>query len=154
MRSALVTDGGKAIGGLMEIYSVPQMLRAEKRSDELGVSLSELMDNAGKALADEIERECVRLSVSEPVILAGKGNNGGDGIVAAEILSERGFKPVLVLCCGKPSTELAIAAMKRLSEGVEVTEKASEELIGSAKVLVDCIFGTGFRGEIRSGAHV
>ena len=148
MRSALVSDGGKAIGGLMEIYSVPQMLRAEKRSDELGVSLSALMDNAGKALADEIERECVRLCVREPVILVGKGNNGGDGIVAARLLSERGFKPVTVLCCGKPSTELAVAAMKRLGDDVEVTDKASEELICSARVLVDCIFGTGFRGEI------
>ena len=132
----------------MEIYSVPQMIRAEKRSDELGVSLSALMDNAGRTLADEIEKECLRLSEDEPVILVGKGNNGGDGIVAAEILAQRGFKPVIALCCGKPSTELASAAMKKLSEGVKVVEKASGELIRSAKVLVDCIFGTGFRGEI------
>ena len=45
--------------------------------------LSQLMDNAGAAVAQEVERRCRPVGGKRAVVLCGKGNNGGDGFVCA-----------------------------------------------------------------------
>ena len=136
----------------MKVLTVAQMIAAEKKSDELGTSLAELMENAAAALADEIQSQCERLSCSRPLILAGKGNNGGDGIAAARILHSRGLEPTLMLCCGQPATELSASQLRKLGSGTDILEYSKQQsgAIRSAKVIADCIFGTGFKGEIRA----
>ena len=139
---------------MMKVLTVAQMIAAEKRSDEAGTSLAELMENAAGALAEEIQRHCERLGCNEPLILAGKGNNGGDGIAAARILLSRGLRPKLMLCCGQPATELSLAQLERLGSECEILEYSQESgsIIQNAAVIADCIFGTGFKGEIRAGS--
>ena len=61
-----------------QILTVGQMRYAEKRSDELGVSLAQLMDNAGEALGRYVLKCCISNGIHSCLILAGKGNNGGD----------------------------------------------------------------------------
>ena len=62
------------------------MRECEKRSAQLGVSLAQLMDNAGEALARAVLKRCTQQGLRKCVILAGKGNNGGDGFAAAELM--------------------------------------------------------------------
>ena len=137
------------------ILTVPQMIFCEKTSETSGVSLAELMDNAGEHLGREILSECERQMCHKVVILAGKGNNGGDGLVAANFLVESGISVSVILCLGKPSTELSQAAFERLHKDVEICEydKNPEsrwaELLEEKSIVADCIFGTGFHGEIR-----
>ncbi len=90
-----------------------------------GIPEAELMEAAGTALAEAV----AGLTPDGPVrILCGKGNNGGDGLVAARHLSETGFGvEVLELFSGEPPADL------------------DAWLEGSGAV-VDAIFGTGFAG--------
>ena len=111
----------------MRILTVSQMIKAEQQSDRLGVSLSQLMDNAGEALAQEIAAHCKRLECTSPLILAGKGNNGGDGLVAANILAQRGLTPVIMLCCGEPATDLSRARMAALDKRSKVINWSDDE---------------------------
>lgn len=128
-----------------QILTTEQMRRCEKLSDERGVSLAQLMDNAGEALGREVLQRCIENDLHSCVILAGKGNNGGDGFVAANFLVLSGVEVTVFLCCGEPSTELAKNAFKRLDTKVKLTNDLSCALDG-CDVIVDCVFGTGFKG--------
>lgn len=130
------------------ILTVEQMTFCEHESEKYGVSLAQLMENAAAQLAAVIEENACK--TSKIVLLIGKGNNGGDGLVAANILLSHGFKPVMVLCCGEPDTDLSSAAFAKLDKGVQVlTGENALSNIEGADVLVDCIFGTGFHGSLR-----
>ncbi|MBR1864617.1 MAG: NAD(P)H-hydrate dehydratase [Ruminococcus sp.] len=134
------------------ILTVEQMVFCERYSDSHGVSLGRLMDNAGRELGRHIFSVCSTRGVREPLILAGKGNNGGDGFVAAAHLFEKGLRPTVMLCCGAPATDLAVRAFEAMPKAIPVIGYDGTGLcgakIGAARVLVDCIFGTGFRGSL------
>lgn len=103
----------------MQIFTPEQMKRIELRSEELGVSRAELMENAGTALAELIDEHCHEAVPGQPedksiVFLAGSGNNGGDCFAAASRLVYRGYGVTVINFCGKPQTELALAAFERL----------------------------------------
>ncbi|TMC56534.1 MAG: bifunctional ADP-dependent NAD(P)H-hydrate dehydratase/NAD(P)H-hydrate epimerase, partial [Chloroflexi bacterium] len=73
----------------MKIVTVAQMRALEQRADAAGVSYAAMMEAAGRAVADVIAE---RWNVGEQriLILTGPGNNGGDGLVTARHLRERG----------------------------------------------------------------
>ena len=115
--------------------------------EQQGVPSLELMETAGEAVAAAV----AELSPQGPVrVICGKGNNGGDGLVAARQLAETGFE-VEALLLG-PADELsddAKANLERFSDAREVDPRAlGSELAGSG-ALVDAIFGTGFEGAPR-----
>jgi len=105
----------------------------------------DLMERAGAGLA----RAVARVAGPGPVcVLVGRGNNGGDGLVAARLLREEG-RPVRVLAPapvddleGDPAANLA----RLPGEGPEPFEAAALEGAGA---VVDCLLGTGFSGEVR-----
>jgi NAD(P)H-hydrate epimerase len=89
-----------------------------------------------------------------PVVVCGKGNNGGDGFVVARLLKRR--RRVRVYLVGKPSEVKgdALVNLKRCRRaGIKVTQigktswKAFEKDLDAADLVVDAIFGTGFEGE-------
>jgi ADP-dependent NAD(P)H-hydrate dehydratase / NAD(P)H-hydrate epimerase len=110
-----------------------------------------LMERAGLAVA----LSAVRMGAgygTRVVVLAGTGNNGGDGYVAARLLRERGAD-VAVRCLGYPKGDssvrraMSIAAVKA---GVPVSPSAGPE---PADLVVDAFFGSGFRGTLPGPAH-
>lgn len=132
------------------ILTTEQMSFCEKASEKYGVSLSGLMDNAGEKLAKHIISACK--NKKEAVLLIGKGNNGGDGLVAANILKQNSIEPVIIFCCGMPATELSKNAAAKLSKDIKIYEQITDEALSeieNAQILVDCIFGTGFHGKLR-----
>lgn len=130
------------------IYTPKQMSCSEKKSEEFGVSLSCLMDNAGYCLAQRIIEIGFYSFRRRVLMLCGNGNNGGDGFVAADILSRSGFEVTVMLCCGSPKTELASNAFSKMSERVHITENCRPDVYD---IICDCVFGTGFRGELPDG---
>ena len=110
---------------------------------ERGIPGVELMERAGTGLADVIDRHA---PAGRVVVVCGKGNNGGDGFVAARVLRKRG-REVKALILASPEAYRADARtnLERLS-GVEKFLPGS---LDGAAVVVDAILGTGFSGEVR-----
>ena len=133
--------------------------------EEQGVDSLELMENAGRAVAEAV----ARLAPLGPVrVVCGKGNNGGDGLVAARLVRELGFEAeVLLLWPADELSEDATANLKRLTgppDGVRSSgpyPDISANAVGGGEVaarlagsgaVVDAIFGTGFSGAPREPA--
>lgn len=121
---------------------------AERRAvAEKGLSLASLMDSAGRAVAEEVTS---RFPTGRVAVLAGPGNNGGDGWVAALVLHQAG-RPVCVAASrdplqGVPTGIAADAARAAIDAGVEWTiadEAAVRELAQGAGVVIDAMLGTG-----------
>jgi len=116
------------------ILTAARMRDAEARAIAAGTAEIELMERAGRALA-----EAVRLYIGPrpPLILCGPGNNGGDGYVAARYLQAEGY-PVRVAALAEPQQEAAKWARGGWTGQVE-------GLMGCdpVPIVVDCLFGTG-----------
>jgi NAD(P)H-hydrate epimerase len=131
------------------LYDAAGMGEADRWAiEEQSVPSLELMEAAGHALAE------VTAAAAEPgpiTVVCGKGNNGGDGLVAARHLVESGYE-VQVVALWDPETLSPDSRVNfRLLEGVEVLagEGALSRLKGSGAI-VDAMLGTGFEGEPRS----
>jgi hydroxyethylthiazole kinase-like uncharacterized protein yjeF len=114
--------------------------------DDEGVPSLDLMERAGTGVAWAVEE----LAPDGPVaVICGKGNNGGDGLVAARLLREAG-REVLVLTTGSPE-ELGGDARENLLRlpGVPPVQLASGGPLGGSAAIVDALLGTGFAGEPR-----
>ena len=131
-----------------------QMKRAEQLADEGGLSYRQMMENAGRMAFEYLNSRYV-LAGKRCLILAGNGNNAGDGFVLAQRLREKGLFVTVLLCCGLPQTPLAKLEFRLAQEsGAEILEHTQPDAlsrIASAQVLVDAVFGTGFRGELPAG---
>jgi NAD(P)H-hydrate epimerase len=143
----------------MEILTGTEMRNVDRRAiDELGIPSLHLMHAAGQGVADALLEEFPREAAQGVLVLCGKGNNGGDGFVAARRLRERGIA-VRVLALA-PDDQITGDARTALEEaratGIEVRPATSEaewsaasEMLERAGVVVDAILGTGVRGAVR-----
>jgi NAD(P)H-hydrate epimerase len=124
--------------------------------EEFGIPGLELMENAGRCCVEEIIAEFGRQGGRRAVILAGKGNNGGDGHVIARLLLDEGWKiTLLVLAERELVVGDAAVNLKRLPpdlprfrtrEGEIATLHATD--INQADLIVDAMLGTGLNSEI------
>jgi ADP-dependent NAD(P)H-hydrate dehydratase / NAD(P)H-hydrate epimerase len=116
--------------------------------DDQGVPSLELMEAAGGAVA----RAAAELSPQGPIrIVCGKGNNGGDGLVAARRLADTGFDvDALLLAPGAELSGDAAANLERFPAAREVEVDDLDEALAESGAIVDAIFGTGFEGAPRS----
>jgi NAD(P)H-hydrate epimerase len=143
----------------MNILTAEEMGAVDRRTaDEFGVPLATLMENAGTAVAKFCLR---RYPVAERVVvLCGKGNNGGDGFVAARVLAEAGVG-VEVLLLGrrdevKGEAAEALGSLPAEALGVRLREVVDESVLAemredleSAELIVDAVVGTGFKPPLR-----
>jgi len=120
--------------------------------EEVGIPGPVLMENAGVRIVDVLLSRFPRVDRERVVVVAGRGNNGGDGLVVARHLQNRGGKPKVLLLAPKDDVKGDAALNLTIAEksGVEVVD-ASTELcwkkarpsLSRATVIVDAIFGTG-----------
>ncbi|WP_338469511.1 NAD(P)H-hydrate dehydratase [Niallia sp. XMNu-256] len=89
----------------MYIYSGQQIKDVDAHAEQNGMSLFTLMENAGNGLYHQISKAITR--TEKIVILAGKGNNGGDGIVLARYLKNNRYHVSLMFPLGLPKTKTA-----------------------------------------------
>jgi hydroxyethylthiazole kinase-like uncharacterized protein yjeF len=124
---------------MLELLTAEEMGRADRLTIQDGIKGAVLMENAGRAVADEVSR---RFPDAETVmVLCGPGNNGGDGFVAARHLRERGYKVRLGFNGDPTRLPTDAAAMAKLwSEG---RVKLSADLLAGSDVVVDALFGAG-----------
>lgn len=131
----------------------PARMRAvDANAMALGVTELQLMESAGRALADQV----LTFSPDRVLVLCGKGNNGGDGMVAARHLQRGVETAVLYFEAGKRSRacEHNLSALRHTTAALhpfscrdDLSPLAS--LFGRADVIVDALLGTGSSGAVR-----
>ena len=125
-----------------------QMGEADRLTIAGGVPGIVLMENAGRAVADAVARRWPRQKV---LVLCGPGNNGGDGFVAARVLTERGW-PVRVALLG-PREALKGDAAAMAARWTSPVEAVALEVIGDAGLVIDALFGAGLARPIEGPAR-
>lgn len=144
----------------MRVLLTKQEMQALDRLaiEEIGIPSLVLMETAGLAVADVVER-VFRERASGPILaIAGLGNNGGDAVVAARHLADRGL-PVSLALAGDParaSADLAhqLAVASRLGLEAIVLEEGSDlaTLFDDSAVAIDGLFGTGLSRNVEGFA--
>ncbi len=108
-------------------------------TEKHGISVDVLMENAGRAVADAVEE---RASKACPVVaVCGKGNNGGDGFVAARLLAARGFEVEVISL--QNSYDESTATGRNWAKARETLDFVGRFKTRPMAVIVDAIFGTG-----------
>jgi ADP-dependent NAD(P)H-hydrate dehydratase / NAD(P)H-hydrate epimerase len=140
----------------MKILTAAEMREVDRLTTErYRVPSLTLMENAGKSVADFIHARFGDLAQRRIVVLCGKGNNGGDGFVAARRLLKMGAKPDVLLVADRRELKGAAATnLKRWEKGSDKLVAirgisawhASRAALGSADIVVDALLGTGLRG--------
>jgi NAD(P)H-hydrate epimerase len=144
---------------VMEILTAAAMRRVDARAiGERGIPGLTLMEAAGRGVAESLVAEIPGLAARRVVILCGKGNNGGDGLVAARQLSRLGVTPrVWLITRGSDLAGDAAINLQRAREaGVAIDEldddrawaRASLTLDGET-IVIDALLGTGVVGGAR-----
>lgn len=123
----------------------------DRGSQARGIPAATLMENAGREVASAAVRLAGGAYGRRAVVVCGKGNNGGDGLVAARYLDAWGLRVTAVLLePGEDLREPAATNLSRLAHtGVRVRTFPDGRLtreLARADVVVDAVFGTGFRG--------
>jgi ADP-dependent NAD(P)H-hydrate dehydratase / NAD(P)H-hydrate epimerase len=136
----------------MKILTAAEMQRIDRlTTEQYGVPSLTLMENAGRAVVEYLDERFPPLDAHKILILCGHGNNGGDGMVVARLLRERGFQPRVVLfsepqklkgdaaanferlaASGPPEFAADLAAWQNLKPQVD-----------DATLLIDALLGTG-----------
>jgi NAD(P)H-hydrate epimerase len=150
---SLVVDYVEA---LMKVVTVDQMQHIESGADAAGHSYAEMMEQAGRSVADVIEAKVGALD-KRVLVLVGPGSNGGDGLVAARYLSEDGADVTCYLYRERDPTvdenfRLVLEAGVRaaLAEEDDGWERLFR-LVSQADILVDALLGTGTHLPLRDG---
>jgi len=131
-----------------ELLTSEEMARADRLTSEAGTPGLELMEQAGRAVADEVARLAGR--AVDTVILCGPGNNGGDGFVAARLLLQQGFHVRLGLLGGRDDLKGDAARMATRWDGA--VAPLSPALIEGAEMVVDALFGAGLTRKVEGVA--
>jgi NAD(P)H-hydrate epimerase len=142
----------------MKLVTAAQMRELDRRAiEEVGIPSLVLMENAGRTTYQVLRREFPDLD-GEVGILAGRGNNGGDGFVVARYLAQAGI-PVAVFLLGRRRDVKGDARVNLdilAHHGLSVAEVTSEEelnpvahRLARAGLIVDALLGTGLDKPIR-----
>lgn len=140
----------------MKALSAAEMREVDRLTTERhGIPSLQLMEAAGKHIADEVKRRSVGVRPRRITILCGKGNNGGDGLVAARLLKESRLDPFVCLFAKREELRGDAAVnleqwLKLTSEIIEITDPSALERVWSkiakSHVIVDALLGTGLHG--------
>jgi len=142
---------------MMKIYTATEMREHEQMAVDKGTTFEQLMENAGQAAAADLLRRFPK--AGRALIVCGKGNNGGDGLVIARVLSEHDWQVDVVFVLGDKLSPLAQLNRERLNHSDGVSLIRPDELEGRTTgrlrtlktgydLVIEGIFGTGFSGAL------
>ena len=136
----------------MKIVTAAEMQRIDRlTTEQYGVPSLTLMENAGQGVVEFLEERFPPLGAQKVTILCGRGNNGGDGMVVARLLRERGLKPRVTLFCDPQNLKgdaaanferLAASGAPEVAEDLDAWRRLKPQLENST-LLIDALLGTG-----------
>src|SRR6202035_3228877 len=112
------------------VVTPSEMAAADRRTIAAGTPVEVLMDRAGTSVAWAVRRQLDGVYGQRAVVVCGKGNNGGDGLVAARVLAGWGVR-------------VDVAQLVEAPDPAELNR-----VLDRADVLVDAMYGTGFTGSL------
>src|SRR3989440_179608 len=133
---------------MIELLTPDEMAACDRLTIAAGVAGMALMEKAGRAVADAVARHPVGTRV---LVVAGPGNNGGDGFIAARGLAERGYQVRALLLGGVAALRGDAAEAARLWR--RSIEPAKPDAIAGASVIVDALFGAGLNRMVEGEAR-
>ena len=138
----------------IKIVTISEMKSIEAAADNAGLTFAMMMDSAGQAVAEQILARVSKVSEAKVVVLCGSGNNGGDGLVAANRLAEAGA--AVSVYSLKPLDETDAKVQRLREKGLLLVDAENDQrwrvlknLMGGVTVLIDAVFGTGARLPIK-----
>ncbi|MCP4316534.1 MAG: NAD(P)H-hydrate dehydratase [Hyphomicrobiales bacterium] len=125
------------------LLSIAESRQADAYAIEAGISGLELMESAGKSVADAIKARWAPCPVA---VLCGPGNNGGDGFVVARLLADDGW-PVRLGFVGR-TENLPDDARAHAERWRGATEELAPSILDGAELAVDALFGAGLTRDL------
>ena len=138
----------RGMRGRSALLTVEEMGRADRLAVHYGRPGFELMRNAGAAIADAVRR---RWSPRPVLVLAGPGNNGGDGFIAAERLQAAGWPVRLALLGSREALSGDAAQAEKVRSGP--VEPLGPQALGNARLVIDALFGAGLKRPVSDAAQ-
>lgn len=132
---------------MIECISVETMRQSDTYTIENFVPSLELMWRAAFGVFKAVDWK------EKNAIMVGSGNNGGDGFALACILKEHGFQCTVFTVGSHLSSDSAYYAQKAEEGGIDI-ECFEPDCLKGYDVIVDCLLGTGFQGELRENYRV
>ena len=132
----------------MKIVSSEQMRQIDRECIRRGTPGHVLMENAGRAVAEEARRIMEPVEPKQFLVLVGPGNNGGDGLVAARYLHDWGAQVNVYLCARRPEGDANLEQVRQRNIACLDSVRNKDlslfsEVLASADCVIDAIFGTG-----------
>jgi hydroxyethylthiazole kinase-like uncharacterized protein yjeF len=132
----------------MKIVTAAQMNQIDRECVRKGIPVNTLMENAGKAVAEETRACLGNIKKQNILCLIGGGNNGGDGLVAARHLTDWGARVSVYLCSKRPADDPNLKLVRE--QGIDCIEAEDDKglkkfhvLLDSASCVIDALLGTG-----------
>ncbi|MEO0214182.1 MAG: NAD(P)H-hydrate dehydratase [candidate division WOR-3 bacterium] len=134
---------------MRKVFSFEDTKVFDRIAEERGYSLETLMEIAGKGVYEAIKSR-FDLKGLRVVVVCGKGNNGGDGLVCARYLSLSGASVKVYIPSGELShlSKIQLERLKGLCEIVLYSDEMLYDIV-KADVVVDAVFGVGFSGDLK-----
>ena len=128
--------------------------------ETLGVPSIALMENAGRQIAEAARRMIEGLVDPRVLVLAGRGNNGGDGFVVARHLAIDGIRAEIMVLAPRDQIQadagINLAILERMGFAIQCLAGPAEEIVRqlqprlqAADLVIDGLLGTGTKGSIR-----
>lgn len=132
---------------MIKVLSVENMRKSDAHTIESGISGKELMYRAGMGVVNAM---CKTKPINGPVaIVCGSGNNAGDGYVIAKILQDKGFSCSIFRLSEKASEDGDFYLKQCLENKIDVLLCNNDTNFSGYNTIIDCIFGTGFKGVVQ-----
>lgn len=129
----------------------------EKAADAAGLTYDMMMDNAGLAVKDAILEKWGSVDGKRILVLVGVGNNGGDGLVAANLLAQNGAEVEVYLTKARPEDDPRLMPLVEREMSINVAEEdqrssALRRQVETADILIDAVLGTGTKLPLKGSA--
>ncbi|HEX6385160.1 MAG TPA: NAD(P)H-hydrate epimerase, partial [Anaerolineae bacterium] len=132
----------------IKVFSVAQMVAAEKAADAAGVTYDQMMETAGRLVAQAI-LERYPVEGASVLVLVGPGNNGGDGLVAGRYLAEAGADVAFYLFKSRdPEKDANFARIQQMGlfnveAGFDQRFRVLRTRLNVTDLVIDALLGTG-----------
>lgn len=133
------------------LYTIEQMRQLEALADAAGHSYDAMMELAGKAVAQAAMEQIGTQRSAKLLVVAGPGNNGGDGLVAARYLAQAGHK-VIAVVWRRPTPDPQGEAAKAAGVALMNNYLRLPAILAQVDGVIDALFGTGLSRPIEGEA--